>query len=204
MGSHLTLSSLVFSVLSLSRWGTGAQRGDVACPESHSRTALEAESVTLSLVSCLLLHSLQREHTSPPRPRAQLSSKAQGGGDRGWGAEASDAGPEQVCKGLPPLLLESPSYPLYLMEPVQDPLVHLRGGGSKHRSAGLCMLNTRGPAGGRLAGGHPGAPRARCVRSFPLLIASLASLPHPRCSRLSPLTPSCPGGFPRALPQVPA
>lgn len=68
----------------------------MACPESRSRTALEAESVTLSLVSCLLLHSIQREHTSPPRPRAQLPSKAQGGGDRGWGAEASDAGPEQV------------------------------------------------------------------------------------------------------------
>lgn len=46
-------------------------------------------------------------------------------------------GPERACKGLPALLLQSPCYPLYLMEPVQDPLVHLqdvRG----HKSAGPC------------------------------------------------------------------
>jgi hypothetical protein len=47
------------------------------------------------------------------------------GGGRVWGQRLC---PERAQKELPAFLLESPSYPLYLMEPVQDPLVHLNRG----------------------------------------------------------------------------
>lgn len=39
---------------------------------------------------------------------------------RGWA--------HRVYRMVPALLLESPSYPLHLMEPVQDSLIHLQGG----------------------------------------------------------------------------
>lgn len=74
-------------------------------------------------------------HTTPPRPRPTLSNLVSFWPQMGKVVEKWRG--TQACKGLPPLLLESPRYPLYLVQPVQDSLVHLQGVG-EHRPAGPC------------------------------------------------------------------
>lgn len=57
---------------------------------------------------------------------------------RGWA--------HRVCRMVPALLLESPSYPLHLMEPVQDSLIHLQGGrrsGNVLDGSGIAILGSQ-------------------------------------------------------------
>ena len=90
--------------------------------QAPSGAGLKAGSVTLGLVSCTPPTPFTRGTPTAPGLGLSLQPRPQMAGTR---AEKCDAG----WRGLPPLLLESPSYSLHLVEPVQDPLVHLRGGG---------------------------------------------------------------------------
>ena len=96
-------------------------------------------------------------HLSPARPTPLPADSTPGRGQRqARGASAArevaeatagsgGRGPGLTCKGLPPLLLKPPGYPLHLVEPVQDPLVHLQGGSRAHGSPGLPSLTPHVP-----------------------------------------------------------
>lgn len=155
---------------------------------------LKAGSVTLGLVSC-----------TPPTPFIGGTPAAPGLGlsllprpDRRWWGQRLRR-ETQAPRVLPPFLLESPSYSLHLVEPVQDPLVHLRGGGESTHQPGSEISTVSGAPGHQ--GYWPGPPGPVCVPlpcSLPLLFHCLVHSAHtrvpwhgPGLGALSALLPRC-------------
>lgn len=112
---------------------------------------------------------------------------------QGW-AEA------RAARGLPPLLLESPGYSLHLVEPVQDPLVHL--GEVEQACISWAPRTQHGEWGPWAPGRLARASRARVCAASPAHCLS-CSTPGPLRSHSSPLARAGPGGTQCAPPQVP-
>lgn len=178
--------------------------------QSHTAKLLETKCATL-LPDLLFCASPSEGAHPPPQPPSALPARP---GQVGSGQEVREVadtaageqrhGTQGACKGLPPLLLESPCYPLHLMEPVQDPLIHLQGGRRRHKSPGLHSLTLRvvsGVLAGTQGGGHTAPqPPGPAAPTPSLLPAPPAPLPRIHCTPVGLLLSWGPSHVPAELP----